>query len=141
MYFFVLLHSSQTSSALIYDAVHVFAVGLQLLEQSHALRASNATCAVEQHWEDGLSLINYINSVEWKGLSGPIGFNEGVRTQFKLDLVKLKPHALVKIGEWTPGHGLNISDQDIFVDTGKINMTLVVITILVSVFVLLISSI
>lgn len=124
---------SQTSSALIYDAVHVFAVGLQLLEQSHALRASNATCAVEQHWEDGLSLINYINAVEWKGLSGPIGFTDGVRTRFKLDLVKLKPHALAKIGEWTPEHGLNISDQDIFVDTGKINMTLVVITILVSI--------
>lgn len=129
----ILLRNIQTSSALIYDAVHVFAVGLQLLEQSHDLRASNATCSVEQQWDDGLSLINYINAVEWKGLSGPIGFNEGVRTQFKLDLVKLKPHAIVKVGEWTPEHRLNISDPDIFVDTGKINMTLVVITILVSI--------
>lgn len=48
---------------MIYDAVFVFAIGLQTLEQSHTLRLSNISCADEQPWDDGLSLINYINTV------------------------------------------------------------------------------
>lgn len=46
-----------------YDAVHIFAIGLQTLEQSHELSASNISCSDEKPWDDGLSLINYINSV------------------------------------------------------------------------------
>lgn len=72
------------------------------------------------------------NQVEWKGLTGPIEFKEGRRTRFKLDLVKLRPHAIVKVGEWSPLDGLNVSDRAVFFDTGTMNVTLVVITILVS---------
>lgn len=32
-----------------------------------------------------------------KGISGPIEFKEGRRIQFKLDLLKLKQHSLVKV--------------------------------------------
>ena len=32
-----------------------------------------------------------------KGISGPIEFKEGQRIQFKLDLLKLKQHSLVKV--------------------------------------------
>lgn len=35
--------------------------------------------------------------VEIKGMSGPIEFKEGQRIQFKLDLLKLKQHSLVKV--------------------------------------------
>lgn len=198
--------SPKTEPALIYDAVFVFAIGLQTLEQSHTLRLSNISCADEHAWDDGLSVINYINTVcilsnviscsascyhfsaslfvsfcafpvfahlrpimemrgrptighnyfclnvlfaflfvlafsaiyrasfqvELKGLSGPIEFKEGRRIQFKLDLVKLKQQSLVKAGEWTPHNGLNITDRSIFFDAGRINVTLLVVTILVS---------
>lgn len=117
-----------------YDSVNVFAIGLQTLEQSHMLRPSNVSCLHEKPWDGGLSLINYINSVEWKGLTGPIEFKEGRRIQFKLDLVKLKQHAIVKVGEWSPNSGLNISDRALLFEAGSINVTLVVITILVSIF-------
>jgi hypothetical protein len=70
--------------------------------------------------------------VEMRGLSGPIEFKEGRRIQFKLDLLKLKQHALVKVGEWSPGAGVNITDRSAFFDPGTINVTLVVITIPVS---------
>jgi ionotropic glutamate receptor len=70
--------------------------------------------------------------VEFKGLSGPIEFKEGRRIQFKLDLLKLKQHALVKVGEWRPGAGVNITDRAAFFDPGTMNVTLVVTTILVS---------
>lgn len=57
------LNRIETEPALIYDAVNVFAIGLQTLEQSHILRPSNITCDIEKPWDGGLSLINYINSV------------------------------------------------------------------------------
>lgn len=71
--------------------------------------------------------------MEFKGLTGPIEFKEGRRIQFKLDLLKLKQHAIVKVGEWCPGNGVNITDREAFFDPGTMNVTLVVITILVSV--------
>ncbi|XP_067008296.2 glutamate receptor ionotropic, kainate 2 [Anabrus simplex] len=120
----------QAEPALMYDSVYVFAIGLQTLEQSHTLRLSNVSCEEELPWDGGLSLINYINSVELKGLSGPIEFKEGRRIQFKLDLLKLKQHSLVKVGQWSPGGGVNITDRAAFFDPGTMNVTLVVTTIL-----------
>ncbi|XP_076379459.1 glutamate receptor ionotropic, kainate 2 isoform X9 [Megalopta genalis] len=93
----------QAEPALMYDSVQVFAVGLRTLEQSHALRPANISCELEHPWDGGLSLINYINSVEIKGISGPIEFKEGRRIQFKLDLLKLKQHSLVKKADLAVG--------------------------------------
>ncbi|XP_074042749.1 glutamate receptor ionotropic, kainate 2 isoform X2 [Leptinotarsa decemlineata] len=127
----------QAEAALMYDSVLVFAVGLQMLEQSHFLKFSNVSCDNAHPWDGGLSLINYINAVEWKGLSGPIEFKEGRRIRFKLDLLKLKQHALVKVGEWHPGSGVNITDHDAFFDPGVMNATLVVTTILETPYVMM----
>ncbi|XP_074105438.1 glutamate receptor ionotropic, kainate 2 isoform X2 [Cotesia typhae] len=122
-------HVIQAEPALIYDSVQVFAVGLRTLEQSHALRPANLSCELEHPWDGGLSLINYINSVETKGISGPIEFKEGRRIQFKLDILKLKQHSLVKVGEWRPDSGVNITDVSAFFEQGTVNVTLTVITI------------
>ncbi|KAG5884118.1 hypothetical protein JTB14_009173 [Gonioctena quinquepunctata] len=122
----------QSEAALMYDSVYVFAVGLQMLEQSHSLQLTDVSCDREQPWDGGLSLVNYINAVELKGLSGPIEFKEGKRVQFKLDLLKLKRHSMVKVGEWQPDSGVNITDRAAFFDPGMMNVTLVVTTILVS---------
>ncbi|XP_011303607.1 glutamate receptor ionotropic, kainate 2 isoform X4 [Fopius arisanus] len=130
----------QAEPALIYDSVQVFAVGLRTLEQSHTLRPANLSCEAEHPWDGGLSLINYINSVEMKGLSGPIEFKEGRRIQFKLDLLKLKQHSLVKVGEWRPGLGVNITDGGAFFEPGTVNVTLIVITILEQPYVMLRNS-
>lgn len=46
--------------------------------------------------------------------------------------MKLKQHALLKVGEWDPRKGVNITDKEAFFDPGTMNVTLVVITILVS---------
>lgn len=53
----------QAEPALMYDSVHVFAKGLAALDRSHVLRPMNLSCDLEQPWDDGLSLYNYINSV------------------------------------------------------------------------------
>ncbi|XP_017759687.1 PREDICTED: glutamate receptor ionotropic, kainate 2-like isoform X1 [Eufriesea mexicana] len=120
----------QAEPALMYDSVQVFAEGLSNLERSHALRPANISCEMEHPWDGGLSLINYINSVVTKGISGPIEFKEGRRILFKLDLLKLKQHSLVKVGEWRPGAGVNVTDTATFFEPGSANVTLLVITIL-----------
>ncbi|XP_056644481.1 glutamate receptor ionotropic, kainate 2-like isoform X3 [Diorhabda sublineata] len=75
--------------------------------------------------------------VELKGLSGPIEFKEGRRIKFKLDLLKLKQPALVKVGEWQPVTGVNITDRAAFFDSGTMNFTLVVTTILETPYVMM----
>ncbi|XP_043673079.1 glutamate receptor ionotropic, kainate 2-like isoform X6 [Vespula pensylvanica] len=127
----------QAEPALMYDSVQVFAVGLRTLEQSHALRPANISCELEHPWDGGLSLINYINSVEMKGISGPIEFKEGRRIQFKLDLLKLKQHSLVKVGEWRPSVGVNVTDTAAFYEASSANVTLIVITILETPYVMM----
>ncbi|XP_032584782.1 glutamate receptor ionotropic, kainate 2 isoform X3 [Drosophila mojavensis] len=127
--------SIETEAALMFDAVYVFAIGLQSIYP--LLKLPNLTCDDEVPWNGGLSLINYINAVEWKGLTGPIQFKEGQRIQFKLDLIKLKQHSIVKVGEWTPHNHLNITEPSLFFDAGSMNVTLVVITILETPYVMM----
>ncbi|XP_015191413.1 PREDICTED: glutamate receptor ionotropic, kainate 2 isoform X2 [Polistes dominula] len=118
----------QAEPALVYDSVQVFAHGLAALDRSHDLRPANLSCEKEEPWDDGLSLYNYINSAGLHGLTGRIEFNEGKRNNFKLDLLKLKKEDLVKVGEWKPGSGVNITDVGAFYETTATNITLVVMT-------------
>ncbi|XP_076628805.1 glutamate receptor ionotropic, kainate 2 isoform X9 [Colletes latitarsis] len=119
----------QAEPALVYDSVQVFAHGLAALDRSHDLRPANLSCEREEPWDDGLSLYNYINSAGLHGLTGHIEFNEGKRNNFKLDLLKLKKEELVKVGEWKPGTGVNVTDVGAFYETTATNITLVVMTI------------
>lgn len=67
------------------------------------------------------------------GLTGRIEFNEGKRSNFKLDLLKLKKEELRKVGHWTPSEGINITDSTAFYESSATNITLVVMTREVSV--------
>lgn len=53
----------QVESAIMYDAVFVYAIGLQTLDMSHRVEATNLSCGAEQAWPQGGSLVNYLNSV------------------------------------------------------------------------------
>ncbi|XP_076765877.1 glutamate receptor ionotropic, kainate 2 isoform X2 [Xylocopa sonorina] len=118
----------QAEPALVYDSVQVFAHGLAALDSSHDLRPANLSCEKEEPWDDGVSLYNYINAAGLHGLTGHIEFNEGKRSNFKLDLLKLKKEELVKVGEWKPGSGVNVTDVGAFYETSATNITLVVMT-------------
>ncbi|XP_064081833.1 glutamate receptor ionotropic, kainate 2-like isoform X1 [Macrobrachium nipponense] len=119
----------QAEPALIFDSVNVFAKGLHALERSATLSLANLSCESETPWPDGSSLFNYINAVEYDGVTGPIKFTEGKRTNFKLDILKLRMEKLYKVGEWTPESQINITDHQAFFEGGKPNITLKVITI------------
>lgn len=75
--------------------------------------------------------------MNWRGLTGRIELKEGRRVQFKLDLIRLKQHSIVKVGEWTPDNRVNIIDRSGFFDASPMNVTpyLHAITILVSSFI------
>ncbi len=49
--------------ALVYDSVMALAHGLAALDRGTALRLANLSCDIEQPWNDGSSLFNYINTV------------------------------------------------------------------------------
>ncbi|KAL7636661.1 UNVERIFIED_CONTAM: hypothetical protein RMT77_012408 [Armadillidium vulgare] len=115
--------------ALMFDSVNVFSQGLHSLERSATLSLANLSCEKETPWDDGSSLFNYINAVEYNGVTGPIKFTEGKRSNFKLDILKLRCEHLYKVGEWTSESGINITDRHAFFEGGKPNITLRVITI------------
>lgn len=62
------------------------------------------------------------------GLTGRIEFNEGKRSNFKLDLLKLRKEEIRKVGHWTPSEGINITDPEAFYEKSVTNITLVVMT-------------
>ncbi|KAG5677547.1 hypothetical protein PVAND_007299 [Polypedilum vanderplanki] len=117
-----------SDAALMFDAITVYAHGLSSLDRSHKLKLVNLSCDLEQPWNDGLSLYNYLDSASVDGLTGKIEFNEGKRVNFKLDLLKLKREELQKVGEWTSGRGLEIKDPNAFYETNITKITLTVMT-------------
>ncbi|CAO1328702.1 unnamed protein product [Diamesa hyperborea] len=114
--------------ALMFDGVNVFANALQDLDKSHKLKLANLSCEKEHPWNDGLTLLNYLDSTVTNGLTGRIEFNEGKRSNFKLDLLKLKREQLVKVGVWNPVDGINITDPTAFYESNVTNITLIVMT-------------
>ena len=111
-----------------FDSVMALAYGLAALDRGTALRLANLSCDLESPWNDGSSLFNYINTVEFQGLTGPVRFKEGRRSNVKLDLLKLKGEHLVAVGEWSPQPGLQITDPTAFYEGRTPNITLVVMT-------------
>ncbi|XP_031355703.1 glutamate receptor ionotropic, kainate 1-like [Photinus pyralis] len=119
----------QAEPALIFDSVYVFAKGLSAMESGHTIKPTNLSCDLEKPWDDGLSLYNYIDAVAGlQGLTGNIEFNEGKRSNFKLDLLKLKKEEITKVGHWTSSDGINITDPNAFYEKNTPNITLVVMT-------------
>ena len=56
------------------------------------------SCSSDNTWEHGNSLINYMKMADINGLTGRIKFDEnGLRTDFELEIVELKKHGLEKV--------------------------------------------
>uniref|UniRef100_A0AAN0LHJ5 Glutamate receptor ionotropic kainate 2 n=1 Tax=Polyphagotarsonemus latus TaxID=1204166 RepID=A0AAN0LHJ5_9ACAR len=120
----------EAAPALIFDSVYVLAYALkELLKNNVVLHSTNATCESDTPWSHGSSLFNYINLVEFSGLTGRVQFKEGVRNSIKLDLMKLRKNSLDKVGEWNKENGLKIKQPEAFHEFGPTNITLVVTTI------------
>ncbi|CAK9294819.1 unnamed protein product [Gordionus sp. m RMFG-2023] len=122
-----------TEAAMIYDAILVLAHGLQLADKGSSLTIPNISCDRQNPTEYGTSLLNYMNSVEITGLTGPIKFKNGVRSYINLDLMELGEKGLNKIGYWTPNDGIKIiAKQEDFRYTQKMisNKSFIITSIL-----------
>ena len=74
-----------TTTALIYDAVHLFALALDELSKIQEINIVPINCEAGDSWEHGSSLINYMKLREFTGLSGRIKFDtQGLRTLFDI---------------------------------------------------------
>ncbi|CAK1585393.1 unnamed protein product [Parnassius mnemosyne] len=127
--------SAKTETALMYDAVHLFAKALHDLDTSQQIDVKPLSCDAEDTWPHGYSLINYMKIVEMKGLTGVIKFDhQGFRSDFTLDIIELTRDGLQKAGSWNSSEGVNYTRS--FGDNQKQiveilqNKTLIVTTIL-----------
>ena len=75
MYFFFQNGNLDTTTALIYDAVHLFALALHELNMIQDININSLDCTGEKSWEHGSSLINYMKLTTFNGLSGMIQFD------------------------------------------------------------------
>ncbi|XP_023937969.2 glutamate receptor ionotropic, kainate 2 isoform X1 [Bicyclus anynana] len=125
----------KTETALMYDAVHLFAKALHDLDTSQQIDVRPLSCEAEDTWPHGYSLINYMKIVEMKGLTGVIKFDhQGFRSDFTLDIIELTREGLQKAGTWNSSEGVNYTrsygdNQKQIVEILQ-NKTLVVTTIL-----------
>ena len=56
-------------------------------------------CSGKTSWLHGSSLVNYMKLAEFNGLSGKVSFdNQGLRTQFNLEVMELRSTGLESIG-------------------------------------------
>lgn len=134
------LTTVRSETALMYDAVHLFAKALHDLDTSQQIDIHPISCDGQSTWQHGFSLINYMKIVEMKGLTNVIKFDhQGFRTDFMLDIVELTPAGIRKIGSWnsTLPDGINFtrtfSQKQQEIEANLKNKTLVVTTILVGI--------
>ncbi|XP_041988806.1 glutamate receptor ionotropic, kainate 2-like isoform X2 [Aricia agestis] len=119
----------KTEPALVYDAVQVLALALG---STPDMRAHNVSCDADARIAHGQTLIENINKVQAHGLTGPIAFNEGVRTSFHLQLMRLEGGengGAVLAGTWTPDDGLVVTDPAAYRRDPPPNVTLTVVTV------------
>ncbi|XP_023319330.1 glutamate receptor ionotropic, kainate 1-like [Trichogramma pretiosum] len=101
----------RTETALIYDAVHLFAMALHVLDTSQQIDVKPLSCDSTDTWDHGYSLINYMKNVEMTGLTGTIKFdNQGFRSDFTLEIMELNTkNGLEEIGSWNSSFGINFT--------------------------------
>lgn len=80
----------------------------------------------------GYKIFNLSQQVAIEGLTGRIHFEEGKRSDIKLDLLKLHQEKIKKVGFWTPSTGINITKHSVFYGQQSSNVTLIVVTRIVS---------
>ncbi|KAL5282977.1 hypothetical protein ACFFRR_005765 [Megaselia abdita] len=131
------LSSINVQTALIYDAVHLFAKALNDLDTSQKIDIQPLSCDNFDTWPHGFSLINYMKIIEMKGLTNTVKFdNQGFRTDFILDIIELSMTGIRKIGFWnsTKTNGVNFTrtfnEKQQEIEANLRNKTLIVTTIL-----------
>lgn len=99
-----LTHNSLlVQSALLWDAVNLLANAIKELDRGQSIDAQpKLSCdSSSETWQYGSSMINYMRSTIFEGLTGQVTFDpSGRRSGITLDIVALSEHGLEYIGKW-----------------------------------------
>ncbi|XP_059497298.1 glutamate receptor ionotropic, kainate 5 isoform X2 [Stegostoma tigrinum] len=120
-------------SALMFDAVHVVVNAVRELNRSQEIGLRPLACTTSQIWQHGTSLMNYLRTVEYEGLTGRVEFNsKGQRMNYTLRILEQGRDGHKQIGSWHSARGLimDATFLDINVSETLINKSLIVTTIL-----------
>ncbi|CAI9738180.1 glutamate receptor ionotropic, kainate 2-like isoform X1 [Octopus vulgaris] len=101
-----------TETALMYDAVYLFAKALHQVAAARDINTMALSCTKQNTWNHGNSVLNYMKTVVFDGLSGRVMFDhKGERSDFSLNVLKLKDQGLTKIGTWDSTNGVNLTES------------------------------
>lgn len=104
-------------SALIYDAIHLLANGIKELDSGQSINIQSLLCDnPRQTWQFGSSIVNYMRSLSFKGLTGLVAFDQsGRRSGITFDVMSLSEQGLEKIGYWAENGNTSLNiDQNVF---------------------------
>ncbi|XP_065292908.2 glutamate receptor ionotropic, kainate 2-like isoform X2 [Dermacentor albipictus] len=102
--------TSLTELALLFDAVSLFARALHDMEHVENFELKSFSCEAPSNWTNGEALLQRMKTVHVKGLTGYVRLDEdGLRTDFTLNVIELKSTGFEKVGTWTRRTGIRFS--------------------------------
>ncbi|KAK3097411.1 hypothetical protein FSP39_009413 [Pinctada imbricata] len=108
-----------TENAMMYDAVMVFDQALERLLKAHNMDFDKKlSCNGTETWSEGSSLLNYMKTMDFEGMTGRVHFGEfGLRNEFSLDIIDMTVNGLEKSGVWystqPEGKRINITKSQV----------------------------
>lgn len=128
-----------SSAFLVFDAISVLVDALKRWESDpRLLKSFSCNCSkgsTETPWDMGQDLLMQLDTTRISGLTGKIEFDKGKRKNMVLNLMKLKKEKLEQVGIWQKEGGINLTDTMAFFDQSHSNITLVVMTRIVSILI------
>lgn len=93
----VLVHT-----ALIHDAANLLVSGIRELDRVQSIDIQSLSCDnTGETWQYGSSIINYMRSMSFDGITGKVSFDQsGRRSGITFDVIALSEHGLEYIGKW-----------------------------------------
>ncbi|XP_072144874.1 glutamate receptor ionotropic, kainate 2-like [Dermacentor andersoni] len=100
----------RTELALLFDAMSLFARALHDMEHVENFELKSFSCEAPSNWTNGEALLQRMKTVHVKGLTGYVRLDEdGLRTDFTLNVIELKSTGFEKVGTWTRRTGIRFS--------------------------------
>lgn len=121
-------------SVLIHDAVTLLAKGIRALDSGQSIDAQSLSCDnTGETWPYGSSIINYMRSMSFEGITGKVSFDQtGRRSGITLDVVALSEHGLEYIGKWRENADVSLDIDPILFNKFYVGETDAVDTLVVT---------
>lgn len=89
-------------TALIYDAVKLLANAIKEADRGQSIDAQSLSCEDSgETWQHGSSIVNYMRTVSFDGLTGRVSFDQsGRRSGIVFDVISMSEQGLKYIGKW-----------------------------------------